>query len=192
MPDLPDDARLLATEVAELMTAYQGQDHTLRQLRDEVKKQERDNEHLRAEVAYRDELIKTYEFAQPQQAADEDERLALYRKAFAQMQAGEDASATIAKVQEKERVLVFTRQEHDEIVRLMDASLDQIARQLTALRKTMALGEDPRRFRPRFLKGSPYQLKTMAGQLQAMRDAARDVQEFLDRARWAWPAWHGA
>ena len=38
--------------------------------------------------------------------------------------------------------------------------------------------------RPRLLKGSPYRLKTLRGQLQALRDGARDLMVYLDRARW--------
>jgi hypothetical protein len=53
------------------------------------------------------------------------------------------------------------------------------------LRKIAPLTEDPKRLRPRLLLGSRYAFKTLPGQTQALRDAARDVLEFIARLRWA-------
>ena len=45
--------------------------------------------------------------------------------------------------------------------------------------------DDPKRFRPRLLGSSPYKFKTLLGQIQAGRDAARDIHMLLGRTRWA-------
>jgi hypothetical protein len=69
-------------------------------------------------------------------------------------------------------------------VRACDRHLDQLTRLLGDLRRVVPLGEDPRRYRPR-LFGGHYEFKTLPGQAAALRDAARDVLAFADRARWS-------
>ncbi len=65
-----------------------------------------------------------------------------------------------------------------------DRHLDQLVRHLAELRAIVPLSDDPRRYRPR-LFGGEYELKTLPGQAAALRDAARDLLCYADRARWA-------
>jgi hypothetical protein len=68
--------------------------------------------------------------------------------------------------------------------RASDRHLEQLVRHLAELRAIVPLSEDPRRYRPR-LFGSDYELKTLGGQAAALRDAARDLLAYADRARWS-------
>lgn len=65
-----------------------------------------------------------------------------------------------------------------------DRHLEQLARHLGELRSIAAIADDPRRFRPR-LFGGDYDFRLLAGQSAALRDAARDLLAYADRARWA-------
>jgi hypothetical protein len=69
-------------------------------------------------------------------------------------------------------------------VKACDRHLDQLARHLAELRAITPIGEDPRRYRPR-LFGGDYDFKQLPGQSAALRDAARDLLGYADRARWA-------
>jgi len=69
-------------------------------------------------------------------------------------------------------------------IKACDRHLDQLARHLGELRVIIPLAEDPRRFRPR-LFGGGYAFKTLPGQAAALRDAARDLLLYADRARWS-------
>ena len=44
---------------------------------------------------------------------------------------------------------------------------------------------DTKKYRPRLLGSSPYKLKTLAGVLQALRDAGRDAMVYIEKLRWA-------
>lgn len=69
-------------------------------------------------------------------------------------------------------------------VKACDRHLEQVAVLLGELRAIIPLSDDPRRFRPRMFGGA-YELRTLAGQSAALRDAARDLLHYADRARWA-------
>ncbi len=70
------------------------------------------------------------------------------------------------------------------VLRACDRHLDQLVRHLAELRAIVPLSDDPRRYRPRMF-GADYELKTLPGQAAALRDAARDLLAYADRARWA-------
>jgi hypothetical protein len=69
-------------------------------------------------------------------------------------------------------------------VRACDRHLAGLAGHLTELRAIIELGGDPKRLRPR-LFGGDYDFRTLPGQAEALRDAARDLLAFADRLRWA-------
>lgn len=69
-------------------------------------------------------------------------------------------------------------------VKACDRHLEQLARHLGELRAIAAIADDPRRFRPR-LFGGGYDFRQLPGQAAALRDAARDLLAYADRARWA-------
>jgi hypothetical protein len=69
------------------------------------------------------------------------------------------------------------------VIKACDRHLDQLSRHLAELRAILPIADDPRRFRPR-LFGGDYDFRQLSGQAAAMRDAARDLLEYADRARW--------
>lgn len=69
-------------------------------------------------------------------------------------------------------------------VKACDRHLGELARHLGELRAIISLGEDPRRYRPRMFSAE-YDFRTLPGQASALRDAARDLLAYADRARWA-------
>lgn len=70
------------------------------------------------------------------------------------------------------------------VARSCDRHLEQLVRHLAELRAIAPIADDPRRFRPR-LFGGDYDFKQLPGQTAALRDAARDLLAYADRARWA-------
>lgn len=116
---------------------------------------------------------------------DEDERLQAYREAFARWEKGEDPRELLEAIRDRERVFVASRELIEETLRLLDRSLDNAVNGLHGLRRLAALGPDPKRYRPRLLGKSPYQLRHLPGMLSACRDCAADVTAFAARLRWA-------
>ena len=113
-----------------------------------------------------------------------DERVKLYRQAFDLLEAGKSYQDVIGQVRRLDRVLTIAPKDGERLVALLDRQLADLARSLEGLRGLDGLGEDPRRYRPR-LFGSKYEFKTVSGQVQALRDAGRDLRAHIERARWA-------
>jgi hypothetical protein len=113
-----------------------------------------------------------------------DERLRLYREVFTLLETGGDHRAKLDQVRKLERVITLPTDQEGQAARVADRHLAEMAKCLTDLRAIVPLAEDPRRYRPR-LFGNRYEFKTLRGQIIATRDAARDLVEYLDRARWA-------
>ncbi len=176
-------AQKVVREVADLVHTTRLLEKDAAGLQARVAEAETENERLRAEVANRDRLIARYELG-AYVGDDEDERLQLYRRALKAVQAGRDAGGLLERIRDMERVIQLSAEEEEQAMRLLDTRLDEAVNRLRELRRIMPLAEDPRRFRPRLLKSSPYRLKTLRGLSQAMRDAARDVLQYADRVRW--------
>ncbi|TVR47127.1 MAG: hypothetical protein EA402_01685 [Planctomycetota bacterium] len=119
-----------------------------------------------------------------QSLGDEDQRLGAYREAFARIERGDDAQDLLEGIRDLERVIIASQATITETLRLLDRSLDNTVHCLQDLRRILPLGPDPKRYRPRFLGKSPYQLRTLPGMLAACRDAAQDVERFAKRVRW--------
>ncbi len=144
-----------------------------------------ENKQLCEENAHLQERLRRYEFGEVQASATEDERLELYRQAAATWELGGNPAELIERIRELERVLIIPQIEHDTAVQHLDRQLEVISKGLADCNTIIDLEVDAKQYRPRLLRNNPYKLKEIAGQLQAHRDACRDVVTFIDRARWA-------
>jgi chromosome segregation ATPase len=181
VPSLPPEAEVVVAEVRKLDDSRRELEGTVRELRGQIAKLEAERHELMEEVAARDRRLSRYE------EGDEgrlDERLRLYREAFTLLETGADHHAKLEQVRKLERVISLPAEQEGQAVRVADRHLAEIAKCLGDLRRIVALAEDPRRYRPR-LFGNRYEFKTLRGQIAALRDASRDLVEYLDRARWA-------
>jgi hypothetical protein len=181
VPALPPEAESVIGEVRKLDQSRRELEGTVRDLRGQIAKLEAERHELMEEVAARDRKIERYEEGE---SGNLDERLKLYREAFGLLESGGDHKAKLDQVRKLERVITLTGEEEAHAARVGDRHLAEIAKCLTDLRAIVALAEDPRRYRPR-LFGNRYEFKTLRGQIAGTRDAARDLIEYLDRARWA-------
>ncbi|MBA3936490.1 MAG: hypothetical protein H0X38_03430 [Planctomycetes bacterium] len=181
MPPLPPEAEAVFTEVRKLDDARRELEVTVRELRGTVAKLESERVELMEEVAARDRRITRYEAGDDHQL---DERLRLYRQAFAAWEQGADPKVALEQVRKLERVVSLPAADEQQAVRALDRHLAELAKCLEDLRGLVPLADDPKRFRPRFF-GSKYDFKALRGQVAALRDASRDLNEYLDRARWA-------
>jgi hypothetical protein len=183
VPPLPPEAEGIMSEVRKLDDSRRELENTVRELRGKIAKIEAERHELMEEVAARDRRLSRYEEGNPEQQLDE--RLRLYRAAFTALETGGDYRTHVEQVRKIERVITLTSETETHAARVNDRHISEIAKCLTDLRAIMVIGEDPKRYRPR-LFGNRYELKTLRGQISATRDAARDVVEYLDRARWAY------
>lgn len=156
----------------------------VRALKAEVARLQAEGRTLMEEVADRDRRLARYEFGE-RTGEDEDERLALYRKAFAELDAGRDARPLLDRVRQLERVVSVGDGEQQQALKLLDRQGAEVVKCLAELRGILPIGEDPKRLRPRLLLASRYDFKGLAGHAQACRDAARDLLAYAARARWA-------
>lgn len=180
-PPLPPEAEVIVGEVRKLDESRRELESTVRDLRQQIAKLETERKELMEEVASRDRRLTRIEAGEQDQV---DARLALYREAFSALEGQRDHKPLLEQVRKLERVITIGGADEGNAVKVADRHLAEIAKCLEDLRKLVPLAEDPRRFRPR-LFGSKYEFKILRGQIAAMRDAARDLVEYLDRARWA-------
>jgi len=181
VPALPPEAESVIAEVRKLDQSRRELEGSVRDLRGQIAKLEAERHELMEEVAARDRRLSRYEEGD---AGNLDERLKLYREAFTLFETGGDHHAKLEQVRKLERVITLTGEAEGHAARVADRHLAEMAKCLTDLRGIVVLAEDPRRYRPR-LFGNRYEFKTLRGQIAATRDAARDLVEYLDRARWA-------
>jgi hypothetical protein len=181
VPPLPPEAEGVIGEVRKLDQSRRELESSVRDLRGQIAKLEAERHELMEEVAARDRRIERYEEGE---SGNLDERLRLYREAFGLLESGGDHKAKLEQVRKLERVINLTGEQETHAARVADRHLTEIAKCLGDLRAIVPLAEEPRRYRPR-LFGNRYEFKTLRGQIAATRDAARDLVEYLDRARWA-------
>ncbi|MFM2091544.1 MAG: hypothetical protein RLZZ127_2033 [Planctomycetota bacterium] len=115
---------------------------------------------------------------------DTDQRLQLYREAFATLSSGGDPKSALERVRELERVVTLAPAAAEAARKAVDRALDQLVDRLGELWAVVPLGEDPRRFKPRLFKKA-FDRSSLPGVLIAARDACRDATAWIDRARWA-------
>ncbi len=181
VPALPPEAEVVVAEVRKLDQSRRELESTVRDLRGQIAKLEAERHELMEEVASRDRRLSRYEEGDESSL---DDRLRLYREAFTLLETGGDHRGKLEQVRKLERVISLPADQEGHAVRVADRHLAEIAKCLGDLRGIVVLAEDPRRYRPR-LFGNRYEFKTLRGQIAASRDAARDLVEYLDRARWA-------
>jgi hypothetical protein len=182
VPPLPPEAEGIISEVRKLDEARRELENTVRELRGQIAKVEAERHELMEEVAARDRRLSRYEEGDHDKL---DERLRLYREAFAALETGGNHKNYLDQVRKIERVITLTSEAETQAARVSDRHVSEIAKCLSDLRAIMVLAEDPKRYRPR-LFGNRYEFKTLRGQIAAARDATRDLVEYLDRARWAY------
>ena len=181
---LPPGEAAVVTAIAQVADDRATLINGARALKGEVARLQAEGRTLMEEVADRDRRLARYEFGE-QTSDDEDERLALYRKAFAELDAGRDAKPLLERVRQLERVVSVGDSEQQQALKLLDRQGAEVVKCLAELRAIIPIGEDPKRLRPRMLLASRYDFKSLAGHAQACRDAARDLHAYAARARWA-------
>jgi hypothetical protein len=113
----------------------------------------------------------------------EDERLALYRRAFAEWERDGDPRPLLEEIRERERVFVVTAADAARTRDRLAECLETLAGRLEELYRILPLGEDPRRFRPRRFGGGRYRFTELTGLTTACSDAAGDILGFIEAAR---------
>jgi hypothetical protein len=189
--------RAVATraEVPALPPEAQAVIDTIRALDDSRREQEKHLRDLKAQISLRRELLTTLERREHRITTLEhddvgtDERLQLYRQAFAVWETGGDPRAVLEKVRTIERVVTLSAAEAEVLVKALDRCHADVVRGLAELFAVSPLIDDPKRYRPRTFLGfgskGDYDLKSPAGLAEALRDGGRDLRIFAERARWA-------
>ena len=188
-PSLPPEAEAVVAEVRRLEAARRAMANEADSVRTALAQAEAERRELMEELADRDARLGRIE--RPAAGDDVDKRLALYRQAFAELEAGHDYRLTLEKVRTIERVVSLPAAEGEALLRMLDRTLADMARSLDDLRKISTLADDPKRFRPRGSlfgfgpSSSRYELKRVEGLVAALRDAGRDLLIYVERQRWA-------
>jgi len=150
---------------------------------------EREVAELRAEVAeLRGRLEEARKHSPGERAPEpeEDERLRLYREAFARLERDEDPTPQLEKIRDIERIFVLDRSTHEQTCRRLGHCLQAIAGNLGNLHRYLPIGHDPKRYKPRRLMGGgAYRTDRLPECLVACRDAAADCQAYMERAHGA-------
>lgn len=183
LPTLPPADTLAAQAVSILAHDRYTREDEVRALRGESARLQAEVRQLMEEVEERDRRIARYEFG-PSAPVEEDQRLTLYRQAFADYEAGRDPKAVLAQVRQLERIITISAADAAQARKLLDRQLSEVVKVLHELHRIQPLTEEPKRLRPRLIFGSKYTFDTVPGQAQAIRDAARDVLVYAARARW--------
>lgn len=168
------DDRDVVTAVADLVTRGQERAEELRSVRGE-------REALRAALAAaegeRDQA--RAQLDRIRVTEDEDQRLGLYRQAFAAFERGDDPQPALAAIRERERVLPLAPTDAEAGRRALERCLGGLAAVLAECYPRLPVIADPRRFKPRLLGANAYRFKTVAGLLQATADATGDLASLL-------------
>lgn len=185
VPALPPEAQAVVDAVRSLDDARRDQEKTIRELKSQVATLEAQRRELLTTLDRRERRITTLEHSD----VSTDERLALYRQAFAVWETGGDPRAVLEQVRTIERVVTFSKADAEQVIKALDRSHADLVRGLSDLYAVQPLIDDPKRYRPRSFLGfggkSEYDLKTVPGLAEALRDGGRDLRIYAERARWA-------
>ena len=185
VPPLPPEAQAVVDLVRSLDDARREQEKAFRELRGQVATLEAQRREMLTTIERRERRITTLEHGD----ASTDERLLLYRQAFAVWESGGDPRAVLDQVRIIERVVTFSKVEAEQLVKALDRCHADLVRGLCDLFAVLPLVEDPKRYRPRGFLGlggrSDYDLKHIPGLSEALRDGGRDLRLYAERARWA-------
>jgi hypothetical protein len=185
VPDLPPEAQAVIETIRALDDSRREQEQQLRELRSQISLLEAQRRELLTALERREHRITSLEH----EDVGTDERLQLYRQAFAVWEAGGDPRTILEKVRTIERVVTMSGAEAEVLVKALDRCHADLVRGLGALFAVTPLIDDPKRYRPRTFLGfggkSDYDLKSPAGLVEALRDGGRDLRLYAERARWA-------
>ncbi len=185
VPALPAEAQGVIDLVRSVDEVRREQERQLRDLKSQIATLEAQRRELLTSLEQRERKLTALD--QPEAAVDQ--RLALYRQAFAVWETGGDPQAVLDQVRTLERVVILARAEAETLVKALDRCHADLVRALTDLHTVQPLVEDPKRYRPRGFLGfggrSEYDLKSVPGLIEAIRDGGRDLRQYADRARWA-------
>ena len=180
---LPTEAERILEPVRQLDAARRAQEQELRELRTRLAGTEAELAAVKQRSA-----LSLERPAAPE--ATVDARLKLYRQAFAVWAADGDPGELLRKVQELEQVLTLDKGSSDRLVRRLNRCHSDVVRALGELHGiNPGLIDDPKRHRPKGFLGfgtrGDYDLKSVPGLVEALRDSARDLGTIADRACWA-------
>jgi hypothetical protein len=185
IPPLPPEAQAVVDAVRALDDARRDQEKSIRELKGQVATLEAQRRELLTNLDHRERRITTLEHGD----ASTDERLALYRQAFAVWESGGDPRAVLEQVRTIERVVTFSKPDAEQLIKALDRCHADLVRGLSDLYALQPLIDDPKRYRPRSFLGfggkSEYDLKSVPGLAEALRDGGRDLRVYAQRARWA-------
>ena len=185
IPPLPPEAQAVVDAVRALDDARRDQEKSIRELKGQVATLEAQRRELLTNLDHRERRITTLEHGD----ASTDERLALYRQAFAVWESGGDPRAVLEQVRTIERVVTFSKPDAEQVIKALDRCHADLVRGLSDLYALQPLIDDPKRYRPRSFLGfggkSEYDLKSVPGLAEALRDGGRDLRVYAQRARWA-------
>ena len=185
VPPLPPEAQAVVDVVRTLDDARRDQEKSIRELKSQVATLEAQRRELLTTLDRRERRITTLEHGD----ASTDERLVLYRQAFAVWETGGDPRTVLEQVRTIERVVTFSKADAEQVVKALDRCHADLVRGLSDLFALQPLSDDPKRYRPRSFLGfggkSDYDLKTVPGLAEALRDGGRDLRIYAERARWA-------
>lgn len=182
---LPPEALDALAPVQALERARRGAEEELREARAEVEKLALERDRLQRELQEAGRRVTVLEGPE----LEVDKRLALYRRAFAELEAGLDHRPTLDEVRRVERVITLQKDDAGRLVKVLDRHHADLARALEDLHAVSPVGQDPRRFRPRGILGfggrSDYDLRSPWGLVEGLRDCGRELRLYSGRVRWA-------
>lgn len=185
VPALPAEAQAVIDTIRALDDNRREQEKQLRELKGQIATLEAQRRELLTTLERRDRRITTLEHGD----SATDERLVLYRQAFAVWESGGDPRTVLEQVRTIERVVTMSKLEAEVLVKALDRCHADLVRALTDLHGVMPLVDDPKRYRPKGFLGfgakGDYDLKSVPGLAEALRDGGRDLRQYADRARWA-------
>ena len=185
VPALPSEAQAVIETIRALDDSRREQEKQLRELKAQISLLEAQRRELLTTLERREHRLTTLEHDD----VGTDERLQLYRQAFAVWETGGDPRTVLEKVRTIERVVTMSAAEAEVLVKALDRCHADVVRGLGELFAVTPLIDDPKRYRPRSFLGfglkGDYDLKSPAGLAEALRDGGRDLRIFAERARWA-------
>lgn len=185
VPPLPPEAQAVVDAVRAVDDARRENEKAIRELKGQVATLEAQRRDLMTTLERRDRRITTLEHDD----ASTDQRLVLYRQAFAVWETGGDPRTVLEQVRTIERVVSLSKADAEQLVKALDRCHADLVRGLADLFIVQPLIDDPKRYRPRGFLGfggkSDYDLKSVPGLIEALRDGGRDLRMYADRAKWA-------
>lgn len=183
-PSLPPEAQAVVDGVRQIAAERLRLGEELERTRGRIAELERERLALAEEVAERERRL-----AERGEAVPADERLKLYRQAFDELAAGRDHAPTLERLRAIEQVIHAPAAALARALKVCDHHHAALVQALAGLHAAAPLGDDPVRLRPRtgllgLRRGGP-DLRTLAGVVAVLHEAAADLRLYAERVRWA-------